>query len=427
MTNKKFPNILFLLIDCVRADLCFGEKRSVRTPTTDALVQKGTSFTQAIATNSTTSPCVATILTGMYPFVHGIRSLKGYKLNPNCTTLAEILKNNGYTTYAMVTGPLSKEMGLDRGFDRYLYRENTHTIYTGFAEELISYLKGEKINEPWFLFVHLYEIHVPRKLLKEYSSRKYGKNLYEQAFSSLDYCLGKILEHVDFNTTLVILHSDHGERPPNFLFDWMTKYRKTRKLYLKLYKIWMGQEKGPIPFIQIGHAYHVYECLVKVPLIFVGDKVPQGKIINEQVGQVDIFPTIIDFLGIDHNIPFHGRSLLPLINGEKLEESPLYMEAFPFITAKEEKNWIVGIRTPEWKFVFAPKSKKRKPELYNLKQDPEESKNLFDKQKEIAYQLKEKLLKNFSINLEKVELPGIKMSEEEDKKIANKLKELGYM
>ena len=69
------PNILFLLIDCLRADAVVGEDRGARTPTLDRLVRSGVACTQAIASASSTTPCVASLLTGTYSFVHGIRSI----------------------------------------------------------------------------------------------------------------------------------------------------------------------------------------------------------------------------------------------------------------------------------------------------------------------------------------------------------------
>ncbi len=427
MISKNPVNILFLLIDSLRADLCFGKDRRVKTPTIDALIQKGTSFTQAISTTSTTSPSVATIMTGMYPFAHGVRSLKGYKLNPECITLAEILKKNGYWTCGMVTGPLSQEIGLYKGFDEYIHREQNHNLYTGFAEELIHYLKGLSQKEPWFLFVHFFELHGSiRPLVEKCSLWRDGKNFYEQALSYLDSQLKKVLEVVNLDTTLVILHADHGEREPNFLFNWLSKYRKAQKLYRKLTKIWMRQKGSLLPFLQIGHGYHVYDYLVRVPLILAGGKIPPAKIITKQVGQIDLFPTIIDLVGIDQKNITHGRSLCPLINEGDIEEQPLYMEACGVVIPNEE-NWLVGIRIPEWKFVFAPKNKKRQPELYNLKNDPKELKNLINKRMEIAQMLEKELLKVQSINLEELKLTGVKMFNKEEKEMEKRLRGLGYL
>jgi arylsulfatase A-like enzyme len=110
------PNILFLLIDCLRADAVYAAGRSTQTPTLDHLVRSGVACTQAVSSASSTTPCVASLLTGLYSFVHGIRSIFGLKLNPSVSSLVEVLRNSGYHTYAEMSGPLFPETGLDRGF-----------------------------------------------------------------------------------------------------------------------------------------------------------------------------------------------------------------------------------------------------------------------------------------------------------------------
>ena len=80
-------------------------------------MQAGVSCTQAVSSASSTTPCVASLLTGTYSFVHGIRSIFGLKLNPTVPTLVETLRTAGYHTVAEVSGPLFPETGLDRGFD----------------------------------------------------------------------------------------------------------------------------------------------------------------------------------------------------------------------------------------------------------------------------------------------------------------------
>src|SRR5262245_36897619 len=110
------PNILFLLIDCLRADAVTGEARGSNTPTLDRLVCAGVACTQAVSSASSTTPCVASLLTGTYSFVHGIRSIFGLKMNAAVPSLVEALRADGYHTVAEVSGPLFPETGLDRGF-----------------------------------------------------------------------------------------------------------------------------------------------------------------------------------------------------------------------------------------------------------------------------------------------------------------------
>ena len=159
-----------------------------------AHVPAGTYFSQAISTAGTTTTCVASMLTGNYPFAHGIRTLNGHKLNSGCVTLPQVLKKQGYHTYAMVTGPLSPLTGLDRGFEQYDFR--TEKVYLGddWGEELRRKFKERTFREPWFIFLHLWEIHRPRKVSARFDSKRFGADPYERAVSSLDPELGRLLE-----------------------------------------------------------------------------------------------------------------------------------------------------------------------------------------------------------------------------------------
>ena len=124
-------NVLFPHIDCLRADAAYGEGRQADTPTLDAICRQGTVFTQAISVAGSTPVCLASLFTGVYPYVHGIRPLSlnrfylsTAKLNPRYRTLAEILRDSGYATSATVTGPILHVTELDRGFQQYQHRRN---------------------------------------------------------------------------------------------------------------------------------------------------------------------------------------------------------------------------------------------------------------------------------------------------------------
>ena len=161
------PNVLFLLVDCMRADALGG--RGVPTPTLDALVARGVSFTQAIASASSTTPCVATMSTGLYSPRHGVRSIGAHRLHPDVATLASRLAAAGYHTVAEVTGPLGRESGLDRGFAEYSTRVASVYLSDDWGRELIARLGEKRVPEPWFLFLHLWELHSPRKSCRRFA------------------------------------------------------------------------------------------------------------------------------------------------------------------------------------------------------------------------------------------------------------------
>ncbi len=376
------PNLLLILIDSLRADYCYGEQGSAKAPVLRRLRLQGTSFNQVIAAATSTSPSTGSIMTGLYPFAHGLRDSAGFRLTPDCTTLAEILRQHGYRTYAMVTGgSILPETGLNRGFEEYHTRQRHEHLYSEWRSFLDAQLhRLVQQRERWFFLLHLWEVHVPQYLPSAFNRPEFGKTRYERALSSLDHELDKILKRFDLEQTFVVLHGDHGERFENSIVE--TAIRKAKFHLLG----WTGG-RG---WYKLNHGYHVYDFLVRVPLLFIGRGVfPAGMQIDAQVRQIDVMPTILEAIGItlDQGVKIHGRSLLPLIRGERMEELPALMEACDGAIFDSE-DWLRGVRVPPWKYVFAPQNPRIRPELYHLGEDPGESRNLADRHSAIADSLR---------------------------------------
>ena len=362
-------NVLFILVDCLRCDKIL-EKRSFL-PTFDQLMEKGITFTKMISTTSTTIPCVASIFTGVYPVTHSVRVLGAGPPYTQCVTLPGILKEKGYHTYAEVTGPLIKETKLFTDFDHHSHRPEEKTVYTDWGENFINRINQKEFQEPWFIFVHLWELHRPRAVKKEFDKRKYGKNKYERALSSLDSYLGRLLDSIH---GVVIVHGDHGERIEDTLLEkvsdrlssMITPHRRS------------APKKMKGPFFEVGHGYHVYDFLVNPPFIMYNAATPHGEMIATPVSQIDILPTLLDVLGLPLDSvkdKVQGISLLPLIKGGSLEERPLFMETCGSIT-ENAQTWKVGVRTTKYKYIYSPFLKESEDELYDLVEDPGETQNI---------------------------------------------------
>ena len=205
------PNILMIVVDCLRSDRVFGENRTCKTPNVDKLVARGTSVPKLFVENSVTAPSFASLFTGTYSLYHGITSLLGSRLNPELTTLADIFMANGYSTYAEATGPLMPILGLDQGFDDYNYRDQREYYFTEWGDKLLERLKGKSLQDPWFMMVHFWELHEPRQILPEFDLEQFGQTRYDRAMSGLDAFIGKMVQAVGENT-VIILTGDHGER-----------------------------------------------------------------------------------------------------------------------------------------------------------------------------------------------------------------------
>ncbi|MBF8257016.1 MAG: sulfatase, partial [Anaerolineales bacterium] len=156
---------------------------------------------------------------------------------------------------------------------------------------------------------------------------------------------------------------------------------------------------------QGSHGLSLKEHNVRVPLIFVGHPAfPAGRVIQDQVSQIDILPTLLDVLQIPakRGTSIQGRSLRPLIAGEPLAARPVYMETYsgksvasrylPMKPMGADRSprppALVGIRTPEWKCTWVPEDPRIQTELYHLASDPLESKNVSDERPEVTTALK---------------------------------------
>ena len=115
------PDILLITVDTLRADaLGYTGNPRAATANIDRLAGEGRAFLGAHAHNVMTLPSHANILTGRYPYEHGVRDNDGFRLDPGKPTLATLLRSAGYSTAAVIGAfPLDARFGLDRGFETY--------------------------------------------------------------------------------------------------------------------------------------------------------------------------------------------------------------------------------------------------------------------------------------------------------------------
>lgn len=361
MSAASRPNVLFLLVDCMRADALGG--RGVLTPQLDALVARGVRFTQAIASASSTTPCVATMLTGTYSPRHGVRAIGGHRLDPQAVTLPAVLADAGYHTVAEVTGPLLPESGLDRGFAEYHLRSAREYLSDGWGEALTARLRAGGLRTPWFLFLHLWELHTPRKVLAPYRGRRWGRNRYDRALASLDATLAPLLAALP-PETIVLLHGDHGER----LIASALEYR--------WYRLWRDLLGPARTRKREGHETDVYEELIRVPLALVAPgRLPAGREVAQLVRQVDLMPTLLALLGLPLPPGLDGASLLPAVLEGRDLGLETFIEAFGRVRGSP-RDRRAGWRTAAWKYIVAPNAPDVPEELYDLVADPRERRNL---------------------------------------------------
>lgn len=311
--------MLLLVVDSLRADAVLSDRELKKSFA--RLAERGIVFEQCVSTATATTPSFASLLTGCYPPKHGLRTLRGCKLNMVLPTLPGLFRQAGYETHAEVTGPVVEKTGLLRDFDTAHYRGPRFSdLFTGRRDEILR--RMEAFRQPWFMLLHTWEVHSPYR--SGPSDKGWDRGGYEAAVSATEEWLEPVFASVDLNS-IVVITGDHGEVVPDkswkrHLARVATRARKTIRAHE-----WLPVLDRALAAREAGHGFAIYEPLVRVPLIITGPEISAGKVAT-QVRHVDLFPTLADYChmavqGVD------GRSLRPLMEGHSLPEDPAYIEA----------------------------------------------------------------------------------------------------
>lgn len=411
-------NVLLVVVDCLRADAVYDHMAII--PTMKKLRQSGFSFLNAITSSTTTTPSFASLFTGLYPFEHGVRSLSGYRLSNKTVTFPEIMREAGYHTYAEVTGPMVEEAGFAERFDEYHCREPHRTIHTDWGHHFIEKVR-DHYKEPWLVLLHVWSLHQPRIVSSKCESRRFGHSLYARAVSSVDHYLGRLAQHIGENT-LTVVTGDHGEQIARSPIDSLIK-KLGRKAYKKLRYhslIDLHFSKGMRHF-HVGHGHGVYDSLVRIPLIFHNEKlIPPGQS-PCQVRHFDLFPTIMDLIGIGHP-KITGRSLVPIMMERVEANRDVYLEAAGTVIPTKDE-WLEGIRVDNtYKYIHSPFRADFKEELYLLRNDPKEKHNVANRHPNVVAGLRKKIA-----SIKTTSATGEKVDEEDQELLLNRLRALGYI
>ena len=327
LAMKARPNVLLYIVDTVRADHIglYGYERPV-SPRVDAFADRSIAFMDAVAQTPWTRASVASILTGLYPDNHHANS-GDEKLAEEFVTLAEIVSKQGYQSAAFVTnGNLAPEFGLGQGFQTYVHLKERGVEVHRRAEELhaeaIGWLGERSKEQPFFLYVHATDPHAPYTppagFQKEFAPNlRYPQasslqvitelfkgerqaddhlredlvRLYDAEIAYWDHEFGNLLDYLEnaglANDTIVVLVSDHGEE-----FAEHGGWQHSTSVH---------SEQIQVPFV------------IRLPLEW-----GAGTKVTTPVQHVDIFPTLLDLLGIsgeEVKVQLDGRSLVPDITG----------------------------------------------------------------------------------------------------------------
>ena len=348
--DESWPNVVLISVDMLRPDHlgCYGYARDT-SPRIDRLASEGTLFENAISSAPWTLPAHAALMTGLTDSVHGCTDTNRI-LAARQTTLAERLKAKGYATVGFFSGPyLHPVFGLSQGFDEYV----DCTSYSQLSKKTVSAtgtVEGRAIWEvshsdvtnervykavqewttknkrrPFFMFIHMWDVHYDftppepydRAFDPDYQGPFDGKNfvfdqwinarmeqndlehliaLYDGEIAWTDAQIGRILDGLDAlglrDSTIVALVADHGTE---FFEHGEKSHRKT-----------------------------LFDESIRIPLIIrYPGEVPHGKRIETQVSIIDVFPTIIELIGLPTSPDVMGQSLVPLFSNRSLARDNL--------------------------------------------------------------------------------------------------------
>lgn len=478
-------NIIFIVIDALRADhlSCYGYER-LTSPNIDEFAKQSVLFSNAIAQKTKTSPSMASFLTGTYPRTHGIISIRT-PLYEDAITIGEVLKKHNYRTASVVSnGNLGYAFNFDQGFDDVfeLWMKGSSNIAESVNKHAFQWLE-KNYQDKFFLYLHYIDPHGKYTPPPPYNEifvddKFYGKlknikvdiksehwnaihkynvllegprqtdldyyiSQYDGEIRYCDKYIGQLLRKIkelglDKNT-LIVLTADHGED-----LTWHDYY--------------------------FEHGTFTYESCAHIPFIVSVPMPFKPKVVENVVESVDLFPTILDFLGMPRIKGLQGESLFPILNNENTEDTD--SKKIGFVEGNYARKVNIAIRTKDWKLIYNPyllrtsgsiyqlidaldfdsicsptfiifnswsylcnviglglKNYNMMYELYNIKEDPREQNNLFAKRRDIAIPLKEKLMawikEHPRVSID--DLIGENKKMTLDKKTKENLKALGYI
>ncbi len=343
--------IILVSIDTLRADRLplYGYTKG-RTPVLDALSRESVVFDSAYSHAPLTLPSHSSMFTGELPFEHGVRDNLGFTLSTDHTTLATRLTTAGYATGGFVSAyVLRAETGVGTGFQVYddqlpksggtravglIQRpgEMTLAAATAWMDRLA--------DDRFFLFLHLYEPHMPYAPPERFSDL----DPYDGEIAYADEVAGHLFDYLRrrgwYDAATIIVTGDHGE--------------------------------GLGTHGELEHGLFVYSESIRVPWI---TRLPGGRAggrrVAEPIGHVDLLPTLLSLASVSQPEGLRGRNLMPVLTGTgAIAPQGIYSEG---LYSRYHFGWseLLALTDGRYRFIRAPRE-----ELYDLERDPGETHNI---------------------------------------------------
>ena len=313
----RFPNVLFLTVDTLRADHMSGYGyRRPTSPNMDRLMAAGAQFTEARCVEPLTGPSLASMITSLYPHEHGA-SRNGIGVRPGLPSVSKVLGRRGFRTAAIISNwTLRRDLlGVGDHFDEYfevftrkrwlgmIRAEATADDVSDAALEWIHNHAEAHPRRPFFAWVHYVEPHAPYRLHADLapglglsgSGDLPKRDRYDTEIAFVDRAVGRLLDELrrlDLeNRTLVVFASDHGEN-------------------LGEHGYW-------------GHGRHLWEEGLRIPMSFTwpGSRLRPRKV-STPASNLDVAPTVLGLLGLPIPESFQGRDWSAFLLGDEAAPDP---------------------------------------------------------------------------------------------------------
>ena len=419
------PNVLFILCDDLRPDAvgCYGS-RHVRTPHIDRLATGGVRFANAFCTTSLCSPSRASILTGLYAHAHGVRN-NFTELPAALPHWPRLLRDRGYATAYFGKWHMGEENDAPRpGFDWFVShkgqgkyfdtewnvngerRETPRGYYTTVVTNYVAdWLAARPRGRPWVACVGHKAPH----------SFYLPEERHAHAFDAVRVPYPASAFQLDDKPDWIRqrLPTWHGIYGP--LFEWRKQFPDARPEAVKDFENMVHAYWGTVLSVDesVGRLLQLvesrgesdntlvifmgdngllegehgmvdkrtmHEPSIRIPLIARGPGLPAGAVVAEQVLTEDVAPSVLDLCGAPPLERSHGRSWKPLGRGDRADWRAEWLYEYNYEKQFPYTPNIRGIRTDRFKFIRYPhgdgSSDRHLPELYDLAEDPGESRNL---------------------------------------------------
>lgn len=412
--SSKDYNLVFVSFDALQAAHVgsLGYPKNI-TPTIDAMAKSGFNFTNNISVASWTVPASMSWFTGVYPSEHGLTNkfsvfnppgnvlsnLK--KLSPELVTLAEVLHENGYATGGFTgNAGVSGFFGYGQGFDQYFFEKGKFGSMGVSIPKALDWLK-ENRDKKFFMFLHGYDMHgqnVPaegfdyRFVEKGYDKKFTGSAQEQEALREEGLEKGSVAIRAEDVKFWRAIYDEKIQRTDAKFKGFLAELQKMGLMDKTIFVLTSDHGTEFAEHKRFDHGFSLYDELIHVPLVIKLPGQKKGTVIKDQVSSLDIMPTVLELLEV--KMPerakdqLRGTSLVPALKGKAVAKD-VYSE-----TDYRQYTYKRSVVTKEgWKFIYTLENKGR--ELYNLKKDPKEQKNLVELEPRRAYELEQQLFAHF--------------------------------